>query len=61
MGYLGLRLDEEKNRALAYADRIISSQDSTVAVLVVYTNEELMVARESVRVLRQRGTQNKST
>lgn len=51
--FLGLRLDEEKNRAPGSSDRIISSRDSNVAVLVVYTNEEIIVARETVRVLGQ--------
>jgi acetate kinase len=51
--FLGLRLDDEKNRAPGSNDRIISSRDSNVAVLVVYTNEEIIVARETVRVLGQ--------
>ena len=51
--FLGLRLDEEKNRAAGSNDRTISSRDSKVAVLVVYTNEEIIVARETVRVLGQ--------
>lgn len=51
--FLGLHLDDEKNRAPGSNDRIISSRDSNVAVLVVYTNEEIIVARETVRVLGQ--------
>ncbi len=50
LGFLGLQLDEEKNRA-ASRDRVISKPDSRVTVLVVYTNEEIVVARETVRVL----------
>jgi acetate kinase len=34
---------------------MISSPNSCVAVLVVYTNEEIMVARETVRVLASAG------
>ncbi len=49
--FLGLQLDGEKNRARSSDDRVISASGSTVAVLIVYTNEELMVARETVRVL----------
>ena len=49
--FLGLHLDEAKNAAKGGDDRIISSSDSKVAVLVVYTNEEIVVARETVRVL----------
>lgn len=49
--FLGLRLSEEQNRAPGGGDRITSSPNSTVAVLVVHTNEEIIVARETVRVL----------
>jgi acetate kinase len=51
MEFLGLRLDPEKNQAAGAADRIISRADSPVAIVVIYTNEELMVAEETVRVL----------
>jgi acetate kinase len=51
MEFLGLRLDPEKNQAAGAADRVISRADSPVAILVIYTNEELMVAQETVRVL----------
>jgi len=49
--FLGLHLDPEANRRPATSDRIISAPASRVAALVVYTNEELMVARETVKVL----------
>ena len=49
--FLGLHLDLEKNQAAGASDRIISRADSPVAILVIYTNEELMVAEETVRVL----------
>jgi acetate kinase len=52
--FLGIELDEEKNRLPANGDRVISSADSKVAVLVVYTNEEIIVARETLRVLAER-------
>jgi acetate kinase len=51
MEFLGLYLDDEANRQPSRADRIISSPNSGVAVLVVNTNEEIVVARETVRVL----------
>lgn len=51
LGFLGLRLDEERNGARSAGDRVISAEDSRVAALVVFTNEELIVARETVRVL----------
>ena len=49
--FLGIFLDNEKNRQPASVDRVISHADSGVAVLVIYTNEEIIVARETVRVL----------
>ena len=51
MEFLGILIDEEKNRQPASGDRVISHAESDVSVLVVYTNEEIMVARETVRVL----------
>jgi len=51
MEFLGIRLDDEVNRQSSRADRLISRPGSRVAVLVVYTNEEMVVARETARVL----------
>jgi acetate kinase len=51
MEFLGIVLDTEINRQPASGDRLISSPRSNVALLVVYTNEEIIVARETVRVL----------
>jgi acetate kinase len=51
MEFLGIHLDDEANRQPARADRIISSPASRVAALVVYTNEEIIVARETASVL----------
>jgi acetate kinase len=51
MGFLGIVLDEENNRKPATGDRLISRPQSKVAVLIVFTNEEIVVARETVRVL----------
>jgi len=44
--YLGVKIDKEKNNFKGL-ERIISTPDSKVAVLVVPTNEELMIARET--------------
>ncbi len=48
LGYLGVDLDVEANRS-AGGERLISLPGSKVAVAVVPTNEELMIAREAVR------------
>ena len=57
MEFLGIRLDGDMNCRPAHADRVISSPASGVAVLVVYTNEEIVVARETERVLAEGGRQ----
>lgn len=48
LGHLGVRLDEGHNKSNAL---IISKGDTKPAVLVVPTNEELMIARETIRIL----------
>jgi acetate kinase len=48
--FLGVDLDADANRQTAGADRVISTPASRVAVAVVYTNEEIVVARETARV-----------
>jgi len=52
--FLGIRLDAEKNAAHTGQEGIISADDSPVAVVVVRTNEELVVARESYALLAAR-------
>ncbi|MEO7189856.1 MAG: acetate/propionate family kinase [Vicinamibacterales bacterium] len=49
--FLGVSLDPEANRQRVEHDRTISTAESRVAVAIVFTNEEIVVARESVRVL----------
>ncbi len=51
LGFLGLRLDEQKNAA---HERVITARDSRVRALVLETNEELVVARETLRVVSER-------
>ncbi len=51
LDFLGLSLDEGANRQRSNADRLISAPLSRVAVAIVFTNEEIVVARETVRVL----------
>ncbi|NJN25215.1 MAG: acetate kinase [Cyclobacteriaceae bacterium] len=50
-GYLGLEFDQEKNRGLRSKEAVISTSDSKVKVMVVPTNEELVIAEETVKVL----------
>ncbi len=46
--WLGIELDEERNQA---GDTIISSDRSLVRVFVIHTNEEMMIARHTARLL----------
>ncbi len=48
---LGCHLDHEKNRNALGKAAIISTPDSTLQAIVMPTNEELMIARETVRLL----------
>ncbi|ACK42219.1 MULTISPECIES: acetate/propionate family kinase [Dictyoglomus] len=48
--HLGIKLDPEKNKVKGEELRI-SAPDSKVEVWVIPTNEELMIARETVRVV----------
>jgi acetate kinase len=47
LGYLGVKIDTAKNAANALS---IETADSTTKVLVIPTDEELMIARDVVRV-----------
>ena len=47
----GIVIDTERNAARSREPRIISTEDSAVTVLVVPTNEELAIARQSVEAL----------
>jgi acetate kinase len=48
---LGIQLDPAKNDALRATEGIISSDASRLKVLVIPTNEELVVAREAKRLI----------
>jgi acetate kinase len=48
LGFAGVELDPERNAARERGARRISTDDSRVAVLVVPTNEELEIARQTL-------------
>lgn len=50
LGYLGVRLDEEANQKRG-EDTVITTPDSKTTVMVIPTNEELAIARETVRLV----------
>ncbi|MDO5707700.1 MAG: acetate kinase [Andreesenia angusta] len=49
--YLGVKIDSEKNKVRG-KETIISTDDSKVKVLVVPTNEELMIARDTLNLVK---------
>ncbi len=50
LGYLGVEIDDEANSKRG-ADNIISTKDSKVTVCVIPTDEELAIARETLRLV----------
>ena len=52
MEYLGIKLDKEKNNGLRGEAQIISIDDSNVKVLVMPTNEELMIAMDTEKIVK---------
>ncbi len=50
LSYLGVKIDDERNNVRGEA-RIISADDSKVQVVLYPTNEELAIARETVRLV----------
>ena len=45
--FMGVKLDDEKNRACRATEAVISAEDSKVAVCVIPTDEELMIALDT--------------
>ena len=48
--FMGVKLDAEKNKVRG-EERIISTEDSRVKVLVIPTNEELMIAMDTMEIV----------
>ncbi len=49
LGYLGVKIDDEANDVRG-VNRVISAPDSKVKVMLIPTNEELAIARETLRL-----------
>jgi len=60
LGYLGITLDEQKNN-MRGDDNEISTKDSKVKVLVIPTNEELMIARDTKEIVEKNLNELKTT
>ena len=50
MDFLGMKLDEEANKVRG-KERVISTEDSKVKILLIPTNEELMIARDTLELV----------
>ena len=50
--FMGVKIDPAKNTGKRGEELIISAPDSKVTVMVIPTNEELMIARDAYRLVR---------
>lgn len=51
MEYMGMKLDVEKNEGMRGEEMVISTPDSQVTILVVPTDEEYMIASDTLEIL----------
>lgn len=51
MEFLGMKLDKEANKVRG-KERVISTEDSKVKILLIPTNEELMIARDTLELVK---------
>ena len=51
LGYLGVKIDEEKNKHSRGEEIVISTPDSRVTVCVIPTDEEWMIASDTMALL----------
>ena len=51
MEYMGVKIDVEKNKGIHGEEAIISTPESKVTVCVIPTDEELMIATDTMNLL----------
>ena len=51
MEYMGIQFDHKKNKGLRGVDAVISKDESKVKVMVVTTNEELVIATDTYNIV----------
>ena len=51
MEFLGIKIDESKNWGMRGEERVISTEDSLVTVIVVPTDEEMMIAVDTENIV----------
>jgi len=53
MDYLGLKFDEVANHGIKGQDRVISKPESKVVAAVIRTNEELLIATDTYKIIQK--------
>ena len=53
MEYMGVKLDKEKNKGVRGVEAVISAPESKVTVCVIPTDEELMIAKDTMALLQK--------
>ena len=48
---MGIKIDANKNDKLRGKEQLISTEDSKVKVMVVPTNEELVIAQDTQKII----------
>lgn len=51
--FLGIQLDDDRNAVRSHEPRAVTKDGSPVAALVIPTNEELLIARDTYRIVRE--------
>jgi acetate kinase len=54
LDFMGIKVDEAKNNGLRGKEAVISTDDSKVTVMVVPTNEELVIALDTYEIVERR-------
>ena len=52
MEWMGIKLDKEKNAQIHGEEAIISAPDSKVTVVVIPTDEEMMIASDTMELVK---------
>lgn len=51
LDYLGIKLDANKNKQILSDENIISAENSKVKIIVIPTNEELVIAKDTMEII----------
>jgi acetate kinase len=53
LSFLGVEIDDKKNQEKQHDERILSSDQSKVMVWVIPTNEELVIALDTMKIVKE--------